>query len=734
MSRLVIYACLGLLLGSFALTFALQIRRLLLGARPQTVTSRPAGYRRVIQDGLLQRGVRRKMGAGRAHLVIFYGFVLLLPRWVTLIGRAIEPGFGLASEAKWIVAAALGYQALKNLVILAVLVAVGHFGYWRLRRRPARFTPRPQALAILVAIAVMVTADLTYDAVGLVLSARAPAIAEGSLLGVSRLSSACPGHWCDPIASLIGLVLGSASDSALLQLGVAAYWLHVLTGACFLAALPHTKHWHLLAAWPNLYFDNPEQAGRVAPIAPDAQALLDKVESALGDAASEQASRSVLGKATLADFSIKERLEWFACSACGRCTEHCPAAAAGEPLDPMQLTQALRRHLESMPATVERAQAHLRVPVVPSIIDPKALWACTACGACEAQCPLAVRPLAPILEMRRELLLLRGEAPPALQRPFNSLERQFNPYQAPREQRAKWSEALSVPLLADAGAVEVLYWVGCAASYDERAQSVARAMVQLMRRANVTFAILGPEERCTGDAARRAGNELLFLELAEHNIRTLSRYRDEKRFERIVTACPHCLTTLSRDYAELGATFHVSAHVEAIEQWVRSGRLILHELGATSVTYHDPCTLARHAGVTAAPRRLLDGAPGVSLVEPERHGRHTHCCGGGGARYWLESSGASSELPSRQAQGTQCPSLALGEVGARSATDGGSSLRPSVQRARQLAMTGARDVLTACPFCLTMLEDAFSSSGVERRSSLSDVAEFVELHSRPKEA
>ncbi|HEY5962099.1 MAG TPA: (Fe-S)-binding protein, partial [Polyangiaceae bacterium] len=619
MNWLSIHACLGLLLGSFALGLLLQLNRLFRGTRHygNSDVGKRGGWRRLLEDGVMQRGLRRRPSAGTAHQAILYGFVLLLPRWVMLIGRAFRPGWGALSErdgAFWFLLIA-GYQSVKSLVTVMVLLAVAWFVYARLTRREPRLTPNLQAMAILSAIAVMLLADLTYDAAGMALLQRPGCVHVESTAChefAPLLTSMGIGGCWDPITRGLATALSFINDEGLRRSGTIAYWLHVLVGAAFLAALPYGKHLHVLAAWPNLYLDRPLRSARLTPVASSAEALLTRVEAAmLGNVAGEAAS-TVLGKACLADFSAKERLDWLACSACGRCTEHCPATASGQSLDPMRVVQAFRAHLQATPLFDAQATKHLRAPLVPAIIQADALWACTACGACEEQCPVAVRTIAPMLEMRRDLLMMRGEAPNDLLRLFDGIQRRHNPYQRPQQERAAWADALLVPRLADVESVQYLYWVGCAASYDARAQAVARALVELMRRAGVTFAILGSEERCTGDVARRAGNELLFLELAEHNIRTLSRYRSEKRFERIITTCPHCQLTLTRDYADLGATFEVVPHVVAIEQWVSQGRLVLAEPDAEarseSFTYHDPCTLARYADVTREPRRLIDAA------------------------------------------------------------------------------------------------------------------------------
>ncbi|MBI2480515.1 MAG: (Fe-S)-binding protein, partial [Planctomycetia bacterium] len=317
------------------------------------------------------------------------------------------------------------------------------------------------------------------------------------------------------------------------------------------------------------------------------------------------------------------------------------------------------------------------------------LWSCTACGACVDACPLGVRPLDMITDLRRFLVgdgQLRGAPAAALQK----MQRSGNPWGLPPGERMRWAEGLDVPTAADHPQFELLYWVGCAAAYDRRLQQVARSVVRLLRRAGVDFAVLGNEERCTGDAARRMGDELLFQELAAANIATLTRYRVTK----IVTHCPHCLNAFRQDYPQLGGHFEVVHHTQLLTELVRAGRLSRTEaLSPTeqTVTFHDPCYLARVSGETAAPRELLCGLGGQSLVEMERHGRQTSCCGAGGGRMWFDDNAIE---------------------------------RPGVNRAREALATRAETLAVACPFCLLMLTDSVAAAGGS--TTVRDVAELLE--------
>jgi Fe-S oxidoreductase len=329
---------------------------------------------------------------------------------------------------------------------------------------------------------------------------------------------------------------------------------------------------------------------------------------------------------------------------------------------------------------------------VPYVINPETVWSCTTCRACEEQCPVGIGYVDKIVNLRRDLVLMRGEVPASLQRSFDGLERHGNPWQLPREQRTDWTKELQIPRLADLPRTQVLYWVGCAASYDERAQRVARALVSLLRMAGVDFAILGKEETCTGDAARRAGNEYLFLQLAHANVETLNKYYGEGRFERIVTACPHCLTTLKHEYPDFGGKWPVFHHSQFLLELVQQGKLTPKDVSNTSVVLHDPCTLSRYTNDLVSTRQLLKKVPNTALVEPEHNRNFTLCCGAGGSHMWMEDHGP---------------------------------LRMNEARTRELLATGAEKVVTACPFCSSMLGDGLARMRGGNHSELLDIAELL---------
>jgi Fe-S oxidoreductase len=660
---------------------------------------------RVVIDGLGQARLPRYRGAGLAHIVLFWGFLTLLLRTLILWGRGFEPAFqffGLAPSDTFDVGSMYGW--LREVVTVAVISAATYFLLLRSLSRPSRLTYSREAYGILVTIIVMMLADLAYDAAGNVLASRFVATPSETY---TRFVAAFAGEaylgysFYRPVSSGLALAAASLPTEALLGVGLVAFYTHVVLVLGFLNVLPNSKHFHVLLALPNLFLSaSPSSSPK--RIAADVEDLLAKVEAAVDESAPQETS---LGKSRIEDFSIKDRLEWFTCTECGRCSDHCPAHRTGKPLSPKAVTLALRDHLKAEAPRLLGSGTEAGRPLVPHVIEPAALWACTNCRACEEQCPVGVRYLDTITDLRRDLVMMRGEVPSTLPRVFDAMERNKNPWNFPNRDRLSWASGLDVPLVSEVEHVEYLYWVGCAASFDERNRRVARALVKLMHRAKIRFAVLGVEEHCTGDSARRAGNELLFLTLAEHNIATLNRYRTSNRFERIITTCPHCLTTLGRDYADFGGRYEVESHAVALARWVREGRLSLDvprsdakQGRSERIAFHDPCTLARQVGIVSEPREVLQTRAGVTLLEPEHHGKATLCCGAGGAQMWLDEAG---------------------------------SERMNASRARELLRVVPDTIVSACPFCLTMVSDGCAAESA-RKSSRAAFAGVVSRDSAPR--
>jgi Fe-S oxidoreductase len=418
-----------------------------------------------------------------------------------------------------------------------------------------------------------------------------------------------------------------------------------------------------------------------------------------------------LGVGSVEQFTWKQLLDGDACTECGRCQAVCPAYVAGQPLSPKTLVMDYRDRMSDYPGKLWKWQEPIvdRIPPLrwlalghgepppkdligtgpPAVIRDETLWACTTCRACEQECPVFIEQVSEIVAMRRHLALEEGRLPDTLAQALRNTERQGNPWGQPRYQRTAWAEGLGVPVMADVGQAEVLYWVGCAGSYDPRNQQVSQAMVQIFRAAGIEFAILGEEESCNAEWARRAGEEYLYQMQAEENIAALKQYR----FERIVTQCPHCYNTLKNEYPQFGGTWEVVHHSQFIDELLRTGKLLPGgRWDGGVVTYHDSCYLGRYNQVYKEPREVLASLPGLALVEMKRTRQRGFCCGGGGASMWLE-----------QEPGQRVNDVRMDEI---------EQIDPDV-------------AAVACPFCLIMLDDSLTRRNGADRLRLQDLAEVL---------
>lgn len=491
-----------------------------------------------------------------------------------------------------------------------------------------------------------------------------------------------------PLGNAIALLIAPLGPAVLKPIHVALWWFHAFLAFLAIVTLPYTKLWHVLTTFLNTYFRDLRPAGAIP-------AIYD-IEGMFETAGEEMPS---FGAGKLADFTWKQRLDWDACTRCGRCQDHCPAALTQKPLSPKSIVLKLYEQMHAgdwsgkgWPEGWRRllskvAPAGDAPALVGQVIHPEELWACTTCRSCVQQCPVLIDQMGTIIEMRRYLALSEGAIPKSAADALKSMETAGNPYTLPKAQRLAWAADLAVPRAAPGQEYEVLFWVGCAASYDQRAQKIAKAMVQIFQAAGVSFAVMG-EERCTGESARRLGEEYLYQTLTAENIKNLSKYK----FRQIVAICPHCYNTLKNEYPQFGGNFPVVHHSQFIADLLASGKLQPTKAAGTSATYHDSCYLGRYNGIYTAPRQVLAAIPGLRSVEMPRTREEALCCGGGGGRMWLEES--------------------LGT-------------RINQRRLEDVLATGAGLVATACPFCLNMFEDARKAKGVEERVAVKDIAELT---------
>lgn len=649
--------------GVFAYSARRRWKLLMVGA-PENRFDRPAErLRRTWTYAIAQLRMRRYPLAGAAHMLIFLGFGVLLLRSLILWGRGFDESFNFRFFGP---DQLLGqtYSFFKDVFAVLVLAAAFVFVYFRLFARLPRLTLNREGLLILGIIVAMMLADILYDGATIAGKMKSPSV---FLV-------------CEPTGSLLAQALYGSDPSILAILRHLGFWAHSSLVLIFLNLLPYSKHFHVITGIPNVYFQDLHPPGRL-PAIEDIDGKLEREET--------------LGIRRIDQFSWKSVLDFYTCTECGRCSDHCPATKTGKKLSPKHFTLDLRDFLYNQEKALVAnktngdAQEH-RKDLVDGIIDPEVLWACTTCRACEQECPVFISFVDKIVDMRRYLVQERSEFPAQLQIAFRGLESNANPWSFPSGDRAKWAEGLDVKTLAEHPGAQVLFWVGCAPSFDERAKKVSRATVKLMQQAGVDFAILGTQEQCTGDPARRAGNEYLFQMFAKANVEVLNGYGVNKK--KIVTTCPHCFNTLLNEYPDFGGQYEVIHHSTFLAGLIAQSKLKPSRRVDKKVVYHDSCYLGRYNEVYDAPREALRSIPGLTVLEPKATRDRGMCCGAGGAQMFKE------EEPGKE--------------------------RVNIARTEQLLETQPDVVASACPFCMRMLTDGLAAHNRESIPQL-DIAEIL---------
>ncbi len=640
----------------FAASCHRLIRALRVGKSESRIDQIGGRIRNVLVVAFGQSKLLREPLAGLMHFFVFWGFVILLTAIAEAIIEGFLPSFTLQSLGPFFSPLAALQELVGSLVVVSVVIALVRWYFVPPRRYygpEVSAHVRLDASLILLAILMIMVSMFGVTASRMLLS--------GNLIPARFVSLE------------FARLLGNESSSQVWY--EVFWWTHILLVLGFLNYLPKSKHLHILTSIPNVFLASLKPRGELSKL----------------NLEDEHAEK--FGVDDVGELTWKSLLDGYTCTDCGRCTASCPANLTGKVLSPRKIIMNIReRTSELAPVLTAGRPDHnkelLEHRLLDGFVTEEELWACTTCRACMEECPVMIEHVPVIVDMRRFLVLTESRFPPELTNTFKNLENNFTPWAFSHETRADWAKGLDVKTMAQVnGEVDVLYWVGCAGSYDKRYEKVSRSMVRLMNAAGIKFAILGTEEKCNGDPARRAGNEYLAQMLMSENVETLNKYR----FKRIVATCPHCFNTLKNEYPQFGGQYQVVHHTAFLEELVRAGKLKLNPSAGKKTTFHDSCYIGRYNGIYDPPRNLL-GLAGSGLVEMKRSRDRGFCCGAGGARMFMEE-----------------------KVGKR----------VNIERTEEALQLGPQIIATACPFCMTMITDGLKAKDAEERTQVRDVAEVL---------
>jgi Fe-S oxidoreductase/nitrate reductase gamma subunit len=626
----------------------------------------PKRLKNTFEIAFLQTKLFRQKFAGFLHFCIYWGFLVLLIVVLESIIEGFYPQFSLSFLGGFYSVITFVQDIFGALVLAVVILSLFRRYIGTPERLKVERSARLDATVILIMIA-------------LIMITMFGANVERILLGHSE------GY--RPVSAILANIFNGTGSEGLYEI---YWWAHILIILAFLNYLPYSKHFHVLSSVPNTYFSNYE-----IPIP----------GIALKPINFEDESIEQYGAKDIQDLTWKEILDGYTCTECGRCSEVCPATTTGKLLNPKLIVMKIRkRTMDKGPAVLDKKENDpvLQKTLVHDYITPQELWACTTCMACVQECPVMIDHVTPIVDMRRDLVMMESDFPPEMNTVFRNLENNESPWAFGAEARNDWIDELSEELekegrsnglkklsnIGSADDLDIVFWSGCAGAFDKRYRNVTKSFAKLLNEAGVKYGVLGSEEKCTGDPARRMGNEFLAQQFIQQNVETLKKYNVKK----VVTACPHCMHTLKNEYNKFGIELDVTHHSTYIDNLIKEKKLQPKKEIKEKITYHDSCYIGRYNHVYDAPRESVASVPGVDLVEMQRSRDKGFCCGAGGGRMWMEEH---------------------------------EGKRVNIERTEEALETGASTISTACPFCMTMMTDGVKAKEKAEEVKVKDVAEIV---------
>ena len=645
-------------LAFFIFNLSRLIKKISIGQKDERNDKIGERIKNVIIIAFGQSKLLRDPVAGTIHFLIFWGFVLFLFAVIEIIIQGFYTPFSLEFLGPIYSIITITQDVFGVLVIAAVFSALYRRYIIKVERLDVGSAGRLDATFILLLILFVVLSMFGQNAAA-----------------IAEMNYQLAAYEIRPLSLPLGKILFAGATETTQFWFEAFWWMHIIFVLGFMNYLPYSKHLHVITSIPNVFFSNSKEKKNV----------LSKLDL-------EDEEAEFFGAVDVDQLTWKQLLDGFACTECGRCTAACPASNTGKVLSPRKIIVDIRHRTEEKAPLIlngEDKNELFEKTLVHNFISDEELWQCTTCLACVQECPVMIEHVNSIVDMRRNLVLMESQFPSELNPVFKNLETNFTPWAFNAQDRANWAEGMNIKTMAEDPNGEILFWVGCAGSFDQRYQKVTKSFAKIMQKAEVDFRILGTEEKCNGDTARRLGNEYLAQTLMQENIETLNNYGVKK----IVTGCPHCYNSLKNDFKQFGGNFEVMHHTEMIDQLINEKKIKLNENGKKErVTYHDSCYLGRYNDIYDEPREPLKKITGVALVEMERNKDRGFCCGAGGGRMFMEETEGQRINENR--------------------TEEALSLNPDT-------------IASACPFCMTMLSDGVKTLDTNEKTEVKDIAEIV---------